>query len=166
MPRIFLIGMPGAGKTTLGSKVAKKLGMPFLDLDALIEKEYNRSIEDIFSNEGEEHFRTLESDQLQKTIRHHDDLVLACGGGTPCFHGNMALMNDVGVTVYIDCTIQELDRRLRHEAHRPLLKSGNLEARLEKLLTSRKGFYEQARITVTEDEGWEGLIESLQSFRS
>lgn len=97
---IFLIGFMGSGKTTLGKPLAARLGYRFIDLDKAIEEGEGSTVGEIFAVRGEAHFRTLEHKYLQNIVSHGGDLVVSTGGGTPCFGGNMELMNASGVTVY------------------------------------------------------------------
>ena len=89
--RIFLIGLPGSGKTTLGKKVATYLQLPFFDLDEVIERSAGKRVPEIFADEGEAAFRKMESDTLQKIIADHSDFVMATGGGAPCFHNGIGI---------------------------------------------------------------------------
>src|ERR1700761_1236239 len=102
MSLIFLIGMPGAGKTHWGNRLSGELGYSFIDTDAAIEKEKKNSIANIFSNEGEEKFREAEEKILQDIIQNkHGNEIIACGGGTPCYRNNMDLMKSSGCVIYL-----------------------------------------------------------------
>lgn len=120
---IALLGMPGAGKTTLGRRLAAHFAYPFLDLDAAIEARAGRGIPAIFQAEGEAYFRQLEADTLREVVARPGPLVLATGGGTPCFHENMAVLQAAGLTVWLDVPLMVLAARLRAAglASRPLL---------------------------------------------
>ncbi|MFN8889873.1 MAG: shikimate kinase, partial [Cyclobacteriaceae bacterium] len=91
--KIFLIGLPGSGKTTLGKQVASHLSIPFVDLDAAIEKAEQRTIPEIFKQSGENYFRKIESDLLKKWAESTTDFLMATGGGAPCFFDNVEVMN-------------------------------------------------------------------------
>lgn len=120
--KIFIIGYMAAGKTTFGHALADKLGTPFIDLDNYIEKAADKSISDIFKTEGENAFRELESEKLREIIANEPDVVLACGGGTPCFNENMKLLNENGITIFIETSTPVLIQRLQEEnAKRPLV---------------------------------------------
>ena len=93
MERIFLIGYMGAGKTTVGRKLAKELDLSFIDLDLYIEGRYHRSIRQLFTERGEEGFRDIER-RLLHEVAAFEDVLVSTGGGTPCFFDNMAFMND------------------------------------------------------------------------
>lgn len=149
--RIFLIGMPGSGKSTLGVQLAKKLGVPFYDLDKIVESQTEKSIGEIFEYEGEDQFRIYERESLNHLIEQSEEFVLACGGGTPCFFDNLFIMNESGKTIYLNTPLATLHRRLKNEINRPLLMSNDLESKLDTLYHSRKEFYNQAQLVVSGD---------------
>ena len=142
--KIFLVGLPGAGKTTLGMELANDLGIPFVDLDLEIEKHTKNSIREIFSEKGESHFRQLEKYYLNNVINDLSTFVMATGGGTPCFYDNMEAMNLAGSTVFIDVPIETIKKRLEEDTTRPLMKKNTLED----LLENRIGWYDQASHTI------------------
>lgn len=149
--KIFLIGMPGSGKTTLGQQVAKHLGIAFVDLDAEIEKAEQRSISEIFSQKGEDYFRLLESRLLREWAASALSFVMATGGGAPCFHKGMDVINEYGVSVFLDCPVSELIARVRRNRERPLLLTSDeteLKDRLERMLMNRQDCYSKARIVL------------------
>ncbi len=120
---IYLIGMPGSGKTTIGKMLAKKLNIPFVDLDGLIEKNALMFIDDIFDKYGEAKFRELETESLKQLPPL--DYVISCGGGIITKKENKELMK--GLKVYIDTDIEIIRERLKHDYQRPLLKKKSLE---------------------------------------
>ncbi|RAK68073.1 shikimate kinase [Hymenobacter edaphi] len=149
--RIHLVGMPAAGKTTLGRGLAVRFELPFRDLDEEIVRREQRSVADIFAAEGEAYFRQVEADTLRAVLAEHPRLVLATGGGTPCFHHNMALLNQTGLALWLDVPVAELAARLQHAATtRPLLAAlpdaAALARRLAETLAARQGFYGQAAL--------------------
>jgi shikimate kinase len=150
--KIFLIGLPGSGKTTLGKQLAERLTLKFLDLDAEIEKSEATSIAEIFKVHGEDHFRELEHRQLTKWADEKRDFVMATGGGAPCFFNNIDLMNGAGVTIFLDVPAKEIAKRISGQsANRPLLLNLNFEElkdKIEFLRSLRKPFYRQARCVV------------------
>ena len=122
--KIFLIGMPGSGKTTIALKLAKALGYTYIDLDGMIEKDAHLFIEEIFEKYGEEKFRTLETQALKKCPK-EGDFVIACGGGIVTERRNKELMD--GVKFYLDTDIEIIKQRLEKDYDRPLLKKKTLD---------------------------------------
>ncbi len=149
--KIFLVGFMGSGKTTWAKIIAGKLEIPFFDLDDLIEKRANLKINDIFDRKGEKYFRKLEAVCLRE-LHVMDSFILACGGGTPCFHDNMMVMNSLGITVWLNTPKEIMATRLLEEAgHRPLingLSPERLQEFIEDKLEERLQFYNQARIII------------------
>ncbi len=146
--RIFLIGFMGCGKSTLGRKLAVALNLSFIDLDTFLEEKYFRTIPQIFEQEGEENFRKKEQSVLQE-VSGFDDVIVATGGGAPCFFGNMDLMNSTGYCIFLDVNTEALvDRLLHARIERPLIKgktAGELADFIELMLKKRRPFYEQAK---------------------
>jgi len=162
--RLFLIGFMGSGKTFTGKKLAVQIGYDFIDLDECIEKEEDRPISEIFKKEGETHFRELERLCLKK-LGQHEKVVVATGGGTPCFFDNMEWMNAHGLTIYLNTPLEILLERLKNEkTHRPLI-AGKMEEEwtvfIEQLLNHRKPFYEQAHLFVNIQKEQEDMVENL-----
>jgi shikimate kinase len=149
---IFLIGFMGAGKSTIGKKLAHRLGLTFFDLDKLIEAKAGCSISDIFKFLGETAFREMEQACLQ-SFQTKDHFLLACGGGTPCFFDNLHLMKDNGLVVYVDLQESVLFERLsKAKKIRPSivgLAENQLKDFISKQLKSRMSFYEQADLTMS-----------------
>lgn len=147
--KIFLVGFMGCGKTTIGRKLASKLGWAFIDLDAAIEENTGRSIPDYFKEQGEPAFRKKESEIL-KGLDYPENAVVATGGGAPCYFDNMEWMKKQGVTVYISLTPASLALRLeRAEGERPVLQSfkgAALVGFIAGKLSERLTYYEQADI--------------------
>lgn len=139
--KIFLVGLPGAGKTTLGKALAAKKRLDFIDLDEELVNSAKKSIAQIFQEDGETHFRTLEQKCLQQIVSTKDNFVLATGGGTPCFFDNMELMNKVGLTIYVDVPLEVITDRLEKDTNRPLMAIYSLE----ELYKTRRVFYEEAQ---------------------
>lgn len=153
--KIFLIGMMGSGKTYWAEKLKKKLRVSAYDLDALIEMMEERTISEIFEEDGEEFFRKAESKML-RLFAEKKQFILSCGGGTPCYGDNMKWMNKQGITVWIDEPATVLaERLLKEKDHRPLIKNLDNEA-LEKFLVNkleeRSPFYSQATYRLSGDE--------------
>ncbi len=148
--RIFLIGFMGAGKSYWGRELARHFQAPFFDLDELIESREGLSIADIFAQKGEAYFRETETNTLQYIIDHYPDVLVATGGGTPCFHNNMQLMNAHGKTIWLNPGTDILTERLLSEKqHRPLISDIDNDALgtfIEKKLEERRVFYQKAHI--------------------
>jgi len=152
--RIYLIGFMGVGKTHWGKILSNKLGLPFYDLDELIVEREGRSINQIFDEEGEEYFRTTERDILREFSQENESMLLSCGGGAPCFFNNIAFMNEMGVTIWINTPFEIILGRLRQERKkRPLLKDlsdEQLKTFIVKKNADRRMYYEQAKLIVDE----------------
>lgn len=148
---IYLIGFMGCGKTTVGMRLAKILKYKFIDLDELIEERTGKKISEIFEEEGQQGFRQLETETL-KYISSREKIVIATGGGTPCFNNNLTLMNESGITVYIRMAPGSLFHRLLpSKTKRPLI-AGLTDLQLMEFimntLPERELFYSQAKFTV------------------
>ena len=143
--------MPGSGKSTLGKQVAAHLGVQFVDLDAEIEKTEGRSIADIFSQHGEDYFRVLESRLLREWAAGSAAFVMATGGGAPCFHKGIDVINESGLSVFLDCSVPQLIERVRKNQERPLLMASDekeLKDRLERMLENRRDCYQRAAVVL------------------
>ena len=156
---IVLIGLPGAGKTSVGEILARLLNLSFFDSDRLIEAKENRTVSRIFAEDGEKRFRELESLVLDELK--NGSFVLSCGGGLPMTPGNMDALLKLGQVVYLKTEIDELVKRLAATHDRPLLKSNLndsetsdehvLRKRLSTLESERAQVYERAALTVQTD---------------
>lgn len=149
MKRIFLIGYMGAGKTTVGKDLSKRLGLSFIDLDCYIEGRYLRTVSQLFAEKGEDAFREIERKMLHE-VAMFEDVLISTGGGAPCFFDNMKFMNESGTTVYLQVSVEELAKRLEICKHtRPILQghSGDsLVAFIAENLEKRNPYYTQASI--------------------
>lgn len=147
--RIFLVGFMGSGKSFTSKRLAAYLGFPFLDLDDWIELRAGQKIKDFFRDKGEERFRILESETLKMTGNLPTG-VIACGGGTPCFNGNMDWMNEKGMTVFLNVPPDILTKRLEAaSADRPVLHNSlPIAETVRTKLAERRPFYEKAHVHV------------------
>lgn len=155
--KVFFIGLPGCGKTTLGVKVANQLKRPFIDLDTEIEKGEGKSVTHLFATIGEKQFRQLEQNYLKKCCEMPEDFVMATGGGTPCFLDNIELINQTGLSVFLNTSVNTIaDRMLKTEmAKRPLFAGETKETispRIQHMRTQRIGFYSKAKVTLAESD--------------
>ncbi len=146
---IFLIGLMGAGKSTIGKQLARDLGKDFRDSDSEIEKRTGVSIDVIFDIEGEQGFRRRETGMLRELVGERD-IVLATGGGAVLAAENQQLLRDNGLIIYLRATAEHLAGRVRMDRRRPLLQSGDKLARIRELLTQREPIYQQLADMVIE----------------
>ena len=151
MTRIILIGYMGAGKTTVGKALAKALGVTFYDLDWYIETRMRRTVKQIFDQEGEEGFRRIERNMLHE-VAEFENVVLSCGGGTPCFFDNIDYMNQQGPVVYLKASPEVLYEHLKMgKSVRPLLLNKTPEEVkkfIVEQLAHREQFYSKAKYTL------------------
>jgi len=166
---VFIIGYMGAGKSTVGKRLATKLDMPFVDLDDAFEERYRYSIPRFFEHFGEEKFRELEHACLRSVIAEHVHAVISTGGGTPCHYDNMALMNDAGLTVYLEMRPSSLARRLADAKRlRPLirdLKQCDMQEYVSKQLSEREDCYRESKLIFRgENLDLEELAGAVKSF--
>ncbi|MDR1380891.1 MAG: shikimate kinase [Tannerella sp.] len=170
MMRIFLIGYMGAGKTTLGKVLSRRMNLSYIDTDHFIENRYRKKVGEIFATEGEARFRDMER-RILREVSEIENVVVSTGGGLPCYHGNMEIMNDAGTTVYLQVSVEELAARLQaSRTVRPVLqnRSGDeLADFIRESLDRRRPFYEQAGICFNADPmytecGAEALAEKLE----
>ena len=111
MKPVFLIGYMGCGKTTLGEVLARQMGLRYIDLDEYIEQRHGMSVVEIFDKKGQESFRVMEIEALHE-VAAMTDVVVGCGGGTPCHGGNMEVMNEAGITVWLTTSPERITARL------------------------------------------------------
>jgi len=153
--KIVLLGYMGSGKTQVGKELAKKLKLPFIDLDAYITEQENLSIVDIFEEKGDSYFREKEFIYLKELLVKEESFVLALGGGTPQIEGVMPLLNQIAFSVYLKASTETLTYRLLPETvERPLLtliEEDYLHDYIDSHLSERKKFYEQANIFIKVD---------------
>ena len=148
MKRIIIIGYMGSGKTTVGHALSQELGLPFYDLDWYIETRMHRTVKQIFDEKGEEGFRKIEHNLLHE-VAEFEDVIISCGGGTPCFFDNIDYINRQGETVYLRCTTDVLYKHLKMgKTVRPLLLNktpDEVKTFIEAQLKQREPFYAKAK---------------------
>lgn len=148
MKRIIIIGYMGSGKTTVGHALSQELGLPFYDLDWYIETRMHRTVKQIFDEKGEEGFRKIEHNLLHE-VAEFEDVIISCGGGTPCFFDNIDYINRQGETVYLKCTTAVLYKHLKMgKTVRPLLLNktpDEVKTFIEAQLKQREPFYAKAK---------------------
>lgn len=166
--KIFLVGMPGSGKSTLGKQLAEKLGRNFFDLDAEIERMAGWVIPDIFEQVGEDYFRELENSVLMMLIKLNEPAVIATGGGAPCFYDNMDQMNAAGATIFLDTSMDTILERVRQEkASRPLvnqMQEDTMEEDMKSLYEKRLPHYKKASFTT--NSNLDDVFQFLESVKS
>jgi shikimate kinase len=153
MKNIFLIGMPSSGKSTLGRQLAKRLDFQFVDTDDLIENQEIASVSDIFKYKGEDYFRLVEN-KILRGIQPSQKLIIATGGGMPCFHGGMEFIKSNGTSIFLNVSPEDLLKRIQKSDanNRPLINKTTskeeLLTHLKKRYEDRMPFYEQADIQI------------------
>jgi shikimate kinase len=151
---VYLVGMPGSGKSTVGQELGGRLGVPFIDLDAEIEREEGRTITAIFEAEGEPGFRAIEARALLDAST-HDPAVIACGGGVVLEPANRITLRSTGTCVFLDVPLDVLERRVRPDAERPLIRS---QGDLPRLLEQRGPLYREFAAHVVDGSGDPGEV--------
>jgi len=134
---IYLIGMMGSGKSTVGKTLSEKMHKPFIDLDSEIEKATGKNISEIFDTDGEKQFRKMETKQLKQ----YSESIVACGGGIVLKDENREFINENGATILLTASMEELSHRLSDSGNRPLLADDNTEEALTKLWLERQLHY-------------------------
>jgi shikimate kinase len=156
----------GCGKSTLGRRLSEHLNLQFVDMDHYIEERNLKTIPQIFEQEGETEFRNKERKALEE-LSEFTDIIIATGGGAPCFFDNIDLMNRSGKTIYIDIDPDILaDRLLKSKTERPLIKGKSREelvAFIDETLKKRNQFYRQAKFKITQPDIDLKLIEEMIS---
>jgi shikimate kinase len=152
-PGIYLVGFMGSGKTTIGRRLAERLGWHFIDLDQEIETRQKSKISEIFAEHGEDEFRRLESEALRARVRAIEcgrPTVVALGGGA-FVPGNFEVLENNGVTIWLDCPLELARQRVERETHRPLAFDAE---KFERLYEARREGYSRAdyHITIVSDD--------------
>jgi shikimate kinase len=167
---VVLLGYMGSGKSTIGRTLAKKLEFKFLDLDEYIEQNEKVSVAELFNSKGEIYFRSIEAKAVKQLCNDSDSLVLALGGGTPCFGDTMSFLNEHSnvMTVYLKASVSELTKRLVNEkSTRPLiahLKEEAIPEFIAKHLFERSFYYNQSKVSInTDNQTVEAIVEAARS---
>ena len=172
MKSIIIIGYMGAGKTTVGKALAKELGVMFYDLDWYIESRMRKTVKQIFDEIGEEGFRKIERNMLHE-VAEFENVVVSCGGGTPCCFDNMDYMNQLGETIYLKASPETLHTHLKMgKGVRPLLLNKTpeeVEIFIREQLKLREPFYNKAKhiidINVMDDfDKINGMVQQIRKM--
>ena len=147
MRNIYLTGFMGTGKSAVGRELAKRLNLRLVDIDGLIVRKEKRSINDIFSQNGEPYFRKVES-QVLKEVSEQENQVVSCGGGMVLNPENTVLMKQTGRLVCLSARPEVIFERVRRHTHRPLLEVADPLAKIKEMLAARKPYYEQAEFVI------------------
>ena len=152
MKKFFIVGMPASGKSRLGKYISSMTDLCFIDLDLEIEKKLDSNVKDIFEIKGEKFFRKFETKTLKEIIESESDFILATGGGTPCFNENMSIINNSGVSIFIDVKREILHERISRNDKRPLLSGAvSLDKKLSELYKERIEYYQKSKYHVSKD---------------
>lgn len=165
--KIFLIGLPGSGKTTLGKELASALQIPFVDLDKEIERREGRLIREIFKEKNENYFRILEANELAAWCEKEQEFVMATGGGAPCFFNNMEMINKAGTSIFLDVAPHEIVRRIEktNVGERPLLAAAGIDGlgeKVEQMRADRLPIYSRAHYTFSGSTTMSQLLASIR----
>ena len=170
MGLIFLVGYMGCGKSTLGRRLARRLGVPFIDTDARVEEREGATVSDLFRYEGEQRFREIEREVLDASIAEYPSAVISTGGGLPVWGDNMARMNAAGCTVYLRRSAENIAGRLSPYGRRkrPRLQGLNdeeLVAFMTRDMASREPFYSRAKLILACDSlPDDALVERIVAY--
>lgn len=166
MNRVFLTGYMGSGKSAMGKLLASNLGLSFIDLDNYIEGKFHKTIAQIFKSDGEDSFREKEKICLRE-VGEFENVVVATGGGAPCFFDNMEYINKQGISIYLKLSPEQLVERLQKGRNgvRPLI-SGKSPEELKQFITQtlsyRSQFYEMARVVISGTDA--EIVDKITAF--
>jgi len=148
--KIVLIGFMGSGKTTIAKMLSKRLGIKWVDIDSLVEKEVGITIPEIFERYGERFFREKEKEKLKEVLKSKEDMVISTGGGLPALENSMDLINRFSVSIYLESSFDALWERISKDSYRPLVKLGR--KKLKEIFEQRVPFYRKAKFSVRTDK--------------
>lgn len=170
MRRIILVGYMGSGKTTIGKALSKETGMMFYDLDWYIESRMHKTVSQIFAERGEEAFRKMEYNMLHE-VAEFEDVIISCGGGTPCFFDNMDYLSRQGDVVYLKASPDTLYKHLlMAKVERPLLKDKTQDELIDYITThlaEREPYYQKAHHVLNVDvlDNYDKIKDSVAQLR-
>tara|TARA_B100001029_G_scaffold53990_1_gene43390 strand:+ start:210 stop:731 length:522 start_codon:yes stop_codon:yes gene_type:complete len=144
---LVLTGMMGVGKTTVGKRLAEKLGIRFIDIDKIIETKENKTITEIFANKGENYFRKIEK-EITIDILNKKNVVIALGGGAFINPNIRKEIRNTSISVWLDLSLKALISRISNTKKRPLLKEGNLKETVNRIYSERKKIYNQSNFKI------------------
>jgi shikimate kinase len=160
---VFLIGMPGSGKTTIGKMLAEKLDLPYFDTDEIISRMEDKSISEIFDTQGESYFRNQEAELIKSWKIHH--AVISTGGGLPCYNDLIQVLLSKGHVIWLKVSAENLSERIISEPNqRPLFANKTKQETakiIKKMLADRKEFYQQAPIRILNDGNSEDVVKKI-----
>lgn len=151
MRKVFLVGMPGSGKSRMAKFISSVTDLSYKDLDDEIERTEGKSIKEIFKNHGETYFRNKETKILKNIIEKDKNLIIATGGGTPCFNHNIDLINKSGLSIFLNTSLDVIVERISRKNKRPLFKNKDVEETVKKMFQERIKFYSKSRHHVTKN---------------
>lgn len=151
MRKVFLVGMPGSGKSRMAKFISSVTDLSYKDLDDEIERTEGKSIKEIFKNHGETYFRNKETEILKNIIEKDKNLIIATGGGTPCFNHNIDLINKNGLSIFLNTSLDVIVERISRKNKRPLFKNKDVEETVKKMFQERIKFYSKSRHHVTKN---------------
>ncbi len=151
MRKVFLVGMPGSGKSRMAKFISSVTDLSYKDLDDEIERTEGKSIKEIFKNHGETYFRNKETEILKNVIEKDKNLIIATGGGTPCFNHNIDLINKSGLSIFLNTSLDVIVERISRKNKRPLFKNKDVEETVKKMFQERIKFYSKSRHHVTKN---------------
>lgn len=151
MRKVFLVGMPGSGKSRMAKFISSVTDLTYKDLDDEIERTEGKSIKEIFKNHGETYFRNKETEILKNIIEKDKNLIIATGGGTPCFNHNIDLINKSGLSIFLNTSLDVIVERISRKNKRPLFKNKDVEETVKKMFQERIKFYSKSRHHVTKN---------------
>ncbi len=154
--KIFLLGMPGSGKSTLGAELSVILGYNFFDLDVEIEISEGYTVAEIFKKKGAAEFRKAEAKNLIDLTNRKKSFLMSTGGGTPCYFDNLEFMNAHGTTVFINADVNKIIQRvIDQQEKRPMftkLSANELQEKMYELYEKRYAYYSKADIIIEEED--------------